>query len=100
MKKLIKILLRNKILRIDTRVEMNNTCGAFKYSNGIWSFSYDNVDVWQLVQTLMTSNEMLWREVCILTQGRRRRRRLKLKALAKNFKPTLDDMKDKKAYDM
>ena len=48
----------------------------------------------------MTSNEMLWREVCILTQGRRRRRRLKLKALAKNFKPTLDDMKDKKAYDM
>ena len=75
---------------------MNDMCSAFKHRDRMQSFSYNNVDVQQLVQTLMTSNEMLQKEVYVPAEGRRRRRMSKLKASAKDFKPTLDTETDHK----
>ena len=79
---------------------MKDTCGAFKCSDGMWSFSYNNVNVWQLVQILMSSNKILKREAHILTEGRRRRLISKLKVLAKDFDPVLEITMENKSYNV
>ena len=70
---------------------MNDLCGAFKCSDRMWSFSYDNIEMQQLVKALISSNNMLRREVFHLTEGRQRRITSKLQASAKEFELVQDD---------